>query len=625
MDLSEYLESKDLRVKRGGGTNLYTHCFFCGEDQSKRGRLYIQADPESEMYGAFFCHLCQTKGGLDKIRAHFGDAPLSEYKIGSRLMRTVVDYYAERLLENPDAYRYLSEARGLSPETIKNARFGWADGGLLTHLVASGFNTEEIHEAGLINAVGQDFLRDKLVIPYFEYGQPVAIRGKMIGGKYLSLPGSSSRLYGIDNVRGQETVCVAAGEFDSLILNQLEFPACGTPGEQQWKPEWTEALADARRIFILYDPDTAGKTGAEKLATLLGPRCRVVELPEPKIGQKIDVSYLHVEESWQREDFEFAMSKAKGGLLVSPAQAFDRWLEFEGNPDLQGLRFNIPVIDNEMQHGLLPGQVVTLTARTNSGKTVFSLNVLHRMRMLKPDINILFMSLEQTRNEWFERAHRIVNFYEPGSTTRDTIDYWKDNLYIVDENRITEDVLEMCIEQYIYERGVRPDIILIDYLGYYARGFPGEEYARMTSAIMGLKAIAKRNQVVFFVPHQANRSNDMGREVRLDQGRGAGTVEETSDLGLTMWTPDQGEGIQSKFDQNKEIMVKMAKSRDGGVNTLAVLQGAPLTLAIVPQNEPVYYERALRELKFWRANLGWQEAVNMHKSGSMKLDMKNKG
>lgn len=625
MDLSEYLESKDLRVKRGGGTNLYTHCPFCNEDTSKRGRLYIQADPESEMYGAFFCHLCQTKGGLDKIRAHFGDPPLSEYKIGSRLMRTVVDYYSERLLENPEAYRYLSEARGLTHETIKSARFGWADGGLVTHLVASGFPTEEIYEAGLINAVGQDFLRDKLVIPYFEYGQPVAIRGKVIGGKYLSMPGSSSRLYGIDAVRGQETVCVAAGEFDSLVLNQLGFAACGTPGEQQWKPEWTEALTDARRIFILYDPDTAGKTGAEKLATLLGPRCRVVELPEPKIGQKIDVSYLHVEESWQREDFEFAMSKAKGGLLVSPAQAFDRWLEFEGNPDLQGLRFNIPVIDNEMQHGLLPGQVVTLTARTNSGKTVFSLNVLHRMRMLKPDINILFMSLEQTRNEWFERAHRILNFYEPGSTTRDTIDWWKDNLFIVDENRITEDVLEMCIEQYIYERGVRPDLILIDYLGYYARGFPGEEYARMTSAIMGLKAIAKRNQVVFFVPHQANRSNDMGREVRLDQGRGAGTVEETSDLGLTMWTPDQGEGIQSKFDQNKEIMVKMAKSRDGGVNTLAVLQGAPLTLAIVPQNEPVYYERALRELKFWRANLGWQEAVNMHKSGSMKLDMKNKG
>jgi KaiC/GvpD/RAD55 family RecA-like ATPase len=626
MELVEYLESKDLHIKAAPDGNIYTHCWYCNEDESKRGRLYIQADPESEMYGAHYCHLCGAKGGLNAIRKHFGDDPIKSPN-DVTMMRVAVEFYAEQLFENVEAYNYLTEKRGLTHEKIKEMKLGWADStGLLTHLLASGFALEDIQAQGLVNYVGDDFLRHKIVIPYFSFGRPVAIRGKDMDGKYLSLPGSSARIYGEDAVRGEDSVVVAAGEFDAAVLQMLGYNACGIPGEKMWKPEWTELLVDAKRIYIMLDPDTTGKAAAEKLATTLGPRSRVVQLPDPKPGQKkIDVSKLFVDNNYTREDFDFLMSKAQGGLLISPAQAFDRWLEFEGNPTLEGLRFNIDAIDNEMQHGLLPGQVVTLLARTNVGKTLFSLNILHRMRMRKPDIKILFLSLEQMRNEWFERAHRIHSFYNPGVTTLDTVNYWKDNLYIVDENRISEEALEMCIEQYAYETGYQPDLVLIDYLGYYARSFGGEEYARTTSAIMGLKAIAKRHQLVVLAPHQANRSNDMGSEVRLDQGRGAGTVEETSDVSLVLWNPDQRkseqEGIITKGDQKKELILKMAKSRDGGVNTMCVLQSAPLTLAIVPKGDPVFYERALRERQYWIAGMNYKDAIRAYLTGDERVNL----
>lgn len=973
MDLVEYLESKGLQIKSAPSGNIYTHCWYCNEDESKPGRLYIQADVESEMYGAHFCHLCQSKGGLNSIRRHFGDEPIGEAEFNGSLMRMATEYYAERLMENIDAYTYLQEERGLSHEKILEMKLGWADGGLLTHLLAEGFELEEIQASGLVNHMGDDFLRQKIIIPYLEYGQPVAIRGKQIGGKYLSLPGSHSRLYGHDSVRGQDSVIITAGEFDAAVLQQLGFNAAGAPGENQWKGEWTELLVDAKRIYIMFDSDTAGKAGAEKLATTLGPRSRVVDLPPPPPGKKkTDVSNLYVQQSYTKEDFEFLISKAKGGLLISPAQSYDRWLEFEGNPTLEGLRFNIAPIDNEMAHGLLPGQVVTLLARTNTGKqnpnntpiptpigtrmfgdlqvgdqvfgsngqptnvigvfpqgvtktyrmylsdgtsvlsgaehiwtvyrrygkkqewtpfnltteelmqeklrnaptanrrgeyrfilpmiepvqypaqelpvgpytlgaliangtlggcsaelatpdhdvvikikeeghdivqrqisaeqscerygirgvigsikamglnvksahkfipyeyligsveqrisllqglmdgdgsnvsknsnttnrvslayhttspqlakdvvqlvnslggtgkvgsvsrkrddgsdyedirisimlpesvrdllftdrkdsefkhtnrhvprraitaieyegeeeqqciavdapdhlyaitenyilthnTLFSLNVLHRMRMKKPDIKILFLSLEQMRNEWFERAHKIHSFYEPGVTTLDTVNYWKDNLFIVDENRISEEVLEMCIDQYVYETGSVPDLVLIDYLGYYARSFQGEEYARTTSAIMGLKALAKQYQLVFLAPHQANRSNDMGSEVRLDQGRGAGTVEETSDVSLALWNPDQRksekEGLITRADQKKELILKMSKSRDGGVNTMCLLQMAPLTLAIVPQGDE-HYERALRERQYWVAGMSHKDAIRAYLTGNEEV------
>lgn len=622
MDVIAYLESKDVQLKQGGNGNVHTTCFFCDEDETKPGRLYINVDPESEKYGLFYCFLCNSSGGINRLRSHFGDSPLEYDSSKTKIFEVASKYYEERLFENPEAYKYLVEERGFNDETIRKARLGWADGGLLPHLLASGFELEDIQATGLINQFGSDFFQDRITIPYLEYGEAVTIRGKDPHGKYLSLPApyGIARLYGQDAIRGQTTVLLAAGEADALVLNQLGFHAAGVPGENIWKQEWTELLIDAKRIYILFDNDSAGKAGAEKLATKLGPRARVVEMPEAMAGQKkIDVTEWYVGHGKTREDFEFLLSQATGGLLVSVQQAFNRWLEMEGNPNLTGLRFNLPELDNEMQHGLLPGQVVTLLAKSNAGKTLITLNLLHRMLQIKEDLQVLYVSLEQTRNEWFERAHRIHNFYEPGVTTLDTINLWKNNLWTVDKNRITQDELEVCIDQYEYETGRYPDIVVVDYLGYYARGFEGEEYARTTSAIMGLKAIAKARRLVIYAPHQVNRTGDYGEELRADQGKSSGAVEETSDMLLALWSPDQKTGIDDK-NQKREIFMKILKSRDGGVGKQMRLQMAPLTLAIVPINDDLY-ERALAERQYKLAGDDWKQAVYRHKTGDKSVQV----
>lgn len=623
MDIAEYLYSKDIQVKQGGNGNIYTHCWHCNEDESKRGRLYINVDPESDSYGAMFCHRCHATGGINAIRKHFGDAPLSSdlTPVHTQIFNEATRYYTQRLYENPSAYKYLQEKRGLTDETIRDLQFGWADGGLLTHLVAAGYKLDDIKSSCLINHFGSDFLEDKITIPYFSYGNTVTIRGKTIGGKYLSLPSpyGTARLYGVDAIRGEQTVLVSAGELDCAVLQQMGYAAIGVPGENIWKPEWTEELSGAKRVFILFDNDNAGKAGAEKLATKLGPISRVVEMPEARPGQKkIDVSEWYVNHNKTREDFDYLLSKATGGLLVSPTQAYDRWTEIEGNPDLVGLRFNVNGIDKEMQHGLLPGQVVVVISKSNAGKTLATLNIFHRMKMARPDIKILYISLEQTRNEWFERAHRINNFYNPNSTTLDTVKFWQDTLYLVDKNRLTEEELEVCLDQYEFETGGLPDIVAVDYLGYYSRSFPGEEYARVTSAIMGLKGIAKTRQIVIFAPHQVNRTGDYGKAIQADQGKSSGAIEETADMLISLWNPDQQLDIR-KEEQKKEINMQILKSRDGGVGTMIQYQFAPLTLAIVPKDDPDYFERALRERQYWLAGVDWEKAVYMHATGDERL------
>ena len=622
LDVVSYLENKGVVLREGGQSNHRTHCFFCGEDESKPGRLYINTDPESPQYGLYTCFVCETKGNLNTLRKHFGDAPLddSPSALEQRILDSATEYYFQALLENDEVFEYLTDVRGLSLDVIVKRRLGWANGGLVTHLLKS-FELDDIKATGLVSSFGKDFFRGRITIPYFEYGAVVTIRGRDFDGmsgnvKYLGLPGVGSRIYGLDQIRGSDTILIAAGELDQIVLSEQGYAAIGVPGERIWKkPDWDVEVQDARRIYIVFDGDKAGREGAEKLSAHIGPRSRVVCLPD-----RTDIGEFFTSKGKCKEDLDFLISKAKGGLLASPAQAYERWLEVEGNPNLAGLKFNIEELDRELRHGILPGQVVVLLSRTSTGKTVFSLNILQRMRMNKPDIKILLLSLEQTQNEWFERAHRQHSFYYPHATPMDTVKFWGDNLFIVDKNRLTAAELEITVDQFNFETGKYPDLIVVDYLGYYARSYQGEEYSRMASAIMDIKGIAKETQSAILAPHQANRSNDMGSEVRLDQAQGASQVEQTADLLLAMWNPDQKGGLE-RNEYRRELVLKVQKSRDGGVGSQFKMQMAPLTLAIVPQSDQ-NYARAIWERNQWAAHSTYEDVIEMYrnKATDMRID-----
>jgi len=250
--------------------------------------------------------------------------------------------------------------------------------------------------------------------------------------------------------------------------------------------------------------------------------------------------------------------------------------------------------------------------------TVWSINMFHRMRMADPNFNVLFVSLEQTRNEWFERAHRIHSFYEPGVTIIDTVNYWKNNLLLIDKNKITEAQLIDSLDQYTYEMGKGPDFTLVDYVGYYARSFKGNSKEQTQDAIMGIKEIAKDFETVVGAPAQANRTGDIGEELTLEMFKDAASIEETSDIVLSLWNPD----MRVKQDSNEEnagvVMQRLLKSRNGGVGTLLKYQFAPLTLAMVSHDDPLY-DRAVRERSYAMAGDSWKVAVQRHLTNSTEL------
>lgn len=113
--------------------------------------------------------------------------------------------------------------------------------------------------------------------------------------KYTTPKGGSTHLYGVVYTTAPK-VCLCEGEFDSLILRQMGYPAVAIPGVNSFKSEWKYLFAWTDELTVIMDGDEAGRAGASKLASILGPvvtTMRVARLPE---GKDINDLYLQNKE-----------------------------------------------------------------------------------------------------------------------------------------------------------------------------------------------------------------------------------------------------------------------------------------------------------------------------------------
>lgn len=581
------------------------------------------------------CFVCGEKGGLNRLRKHFGDPPLGNANPTSAhneleddtyfgILESATEYYHQCLSEQPDVYRYLREERGLTMQTIRNFRLGWADGNLVTHLVQQGYVVTDIVKSGLVNEDGSDFLHDRITIPYETMGMVTIIRGRIFGAqakaKYLQPANVKIGLYNASAIHesNDARLIIAEGEFDAMVLTQLGFRAVAVPGANTWNDSWTELVKDIKRIFIVYDNDTAGRAGAEKVTQKIGARSRIVEMPEALPGaKKIDVSEWFVSYDKNKDDFDYLFSQATGSLLVTPRQAYEKWQEVEANQKTR-IRLNLPELDRQMEYGLGPGQLWVTTAATGSGKTLGSLNLFERMKQMKPDIKILYISMEQGRNEWFESAHRIHKFYEPKAEPLDTVEYWTNTLTVVDKNRLTAEQLQAAIEQFKYDVSPELHLVCVDYLGYFARSYPGEDYAKTTSAIMDLKRIAREEEIVMYTPSQVGRKGERGESHGAGQGKGSGAIEETADLEISFWNKDQAKEMEQK-DHTGVVGMKIEKSRNGGLHAVQEMIFSPLSRALVPVGDMQWKEKIERERTLALNGVTWAEATEMHITGDYTM------
>jgi putative DNA primase/helicase len=103
-------------------------------------------------------------------------------------------------------------------------------------------------------------------IPYADQnGEQIATRYRIaVGGddKFRWEKGSTTTLYGLHRLEEAEKagyVVLVEGESDCHVAWYRGLPALGVPGVDNWREEWAEHLNGISRIFVVVEPDEAGK------------------------------------------------------------------------------------------------------------------------------------------------------------------------------------------------------------------------------------------------------------------------------------------------------------------------------------------------------------------------------
>jgi archaellum biogenesis ATPase FlaH len=644
-----YLASKGYQGRQANGPEVVYPCFFdCGlPADSRKRKLYVHSEE-----GYFDCKVCGASGGTYLLQKHFGDEPTKvqpgeDPHTRRRILNWAADVGTAMLKNNDDVMLYLTNKRGLFPDTIVDRKIGWVGANWsLTGSLPETFSRDELSKTGLVYRdgprAGQDFYYDHILIPYLSRGNVVQIRGKVQTGKYLTGPGDPARLFDQDALEGAEDVIITEGEFDAMALAQhlhtaaddraRRFAVVGLPGAGVFKEDFPRYFTNAKRVYIGLDPDATGKREAVKIKEALGTRARILELPSelPKcdwtdylLPVPADAplewrnAHPHAGHSWRDVMQLLGTAAGKRVFSIRDAGSSYRAAREQG----EGLKTGFTTLDATIAPGLREGQVLVFLAKTGGGKTIMLCNLAFNMRRKR----VLFISLEQTREEVYERMRRIALFHNPRFTDEE-LEADLENVFISDENKLGDKDVAQLIEEATVEAGGKPDVVIVDYLQYFARGANGNsQYERVTNAVMALKEIAKKNRLVIISPSQVNRLAKEGQPIDIDDARDSGAIEETADFLLSLWRPD--EGTEAMGNENVppsgKVRIGTLKSRHGGKGKVFSLVMDLLTLAIVDEHGAA--ARTVRDHNhlLWRGTTYAQ--LRTHETKPTQLPMDSEG
>lgn len=581
-----YLRSKGFKLRKAPG-EWQTQCPFCG-DTNRYGHLYVNRE-----HGAYFCHRCGESGSFASFQVKLGDEP-------ERVSRDAADKHAvwsaameicqDALVDAPDVLSYLRDERGLKPTTIGKYRLGWAPRDLVDQMLEKDFTIADLRVAGMINDEGNPLFWDRIMIPYMQRNRIVTLRGKQIGSNVIQAKDTSVHLFGVDNIRGHGEVFICEGEFDAMYLEQMGYASVALPGAMMYQEHWNWWFSEARRVFVVLDADDAGRKGAHRIEQILGRKARIVELPNPAGSKSTDITEYFRRDHYSKGDFEALVDSARGQRLFSLGEALKERDELQQQ---EGLSLGWPTFDRSIHPGLLPGQLVTVLAKTGAGKTALLTQLAHNLsswqtyggQFTGPSIPTLVLSLEQTKAEVGERLQRIGNLFNPWADSGEMIQ-WYSKLQMCDENKVPAADVPLLIEEFIDGVGMAPKLMIVDYLGYWSRAFKGKsKYEQVSEAVMELKRIAKEHQVAIIAPHQVSRLGRRGERLELDFARDSGVVEETSDFVLSLYRPGEVDKDEERTWRDKaEVKLEILKSRHGSVGRTFTFYWSPYSLATVERD-----------------------------------------
>ena len=289
----------DILGLRSDKNYIDTTCPFCGSS-----RFIVQ-----QRRNFFFCNGCGFHGDVSNLVQKmynmtyaeslvFIDAPSqSAYKsthtVVTRVTTPSIEWQqqvgrgvvmCERILATTQSkMNYLTTVRGLTMETIRNAKLGYARNDICFKIagaekdvcIRKGITIPKFNLSGQLVNVNVRCEYDQRQLDYYES------KGKK-PPKYVGVSGYAVSMYSAGNVKISPIVVVVEGEFDALLMQQFvgRNVCVVTMGASGYKfsQEEIELLRGKKKLLRCFDNDDAGKE-ADKTFTQIFKNSSRIELP----------------------------------------------------------------------------------------------------------------------------------------------------------------------------------------------------------------------------------------------------------------------------------------------------------------------------------------------------------
>ncbi len=193
------------------------------------------------------------------------------------IIETAVAFYEEAVWSRPEVLEYLA-SRGIHERTVRRFRLGFGIRGLAAALRERNLDLDTAHQLGLL-AEDRECFAGRIIIPDLVEGRTTWFTGRRLGDReprYLNLR-LPKPLLGLASAKG-EAVVVTEGPFDWLTAVEWGFWAVALLGTRV-PGKVAQSLERFEDVYLVLDPDEAGREATEELHERLGDRAVPVELP----------------------------------------------------------------------------------------------------------------------------------------------------------------------------------------------------------------------------------------------------------------------------------------------------------------------------------------------------------
>lgn len=255
--------------------------------------------------------LLADKAGIDMHQSKELSQEMRQKKSLIQIHEYAARFYQLLLLKYPSVIEYLKK-RGLTPETIKTWRIGYAPDGfgqLVQVLRKKGFSDNDLIASGLIGKSDRglyDRFRGRIMFPITDnQGKIIAFSGRLMPGsqeskrdtvgKYINSPETviyhkSSALFGFfqakKTIADTKQCLIVEGQFDVILLHQSGYTnTIALSGTACTEHHMEQIKRFAHELVIATDNDRAGIQSAYKIAELgyqFDCDVSVVVMPEGK-------------------------------------------------------------------------------------------------------------------------------------------------------------------------------------------------------------------------------------------------------------------------------------------------------------------------------------------------------